>query len=171
MKKWFVFQILSTITDPAGYYKMETCSICTSNFKNPCTLPCNHCFCSVCIATWFTRSASCPLCRCDCTEWAAKWAQTADAPLVIQIHHLQGPTIDDDSDDSDYDDIRVMLNELGDSFFSEPPNVVFQRLVDRGAEDNVMFQPAPFDIDAGTAAHYQTESEGIMWNDISQLLS
>ena len=145
---------------------MDNCSICASNFNNPCTLPCNHRFCSVCIAKWFIRSASCPLCRCDCTEWSAKWAQGADAPLVIQIH---GSASDDD--DSDYDDFRTMLDALGDSFFSEPPSVVFQRLIDRDAE-NVTFQPAPmFDVDAGSAAHYQTQSEQIMWNDISQLLS
>ena len=127
---------------------MDNCSICASNFNNPCTLPCNHRFCSVCIAKWFTRSASCPLCRFDCTEWSAKWAQGADAPLVIQIHH-QFPTLEIIDDDSDYDDFRTMLDALDvdldldemdvadlEEWYFSNPTVMFQPSPDPVANDN-----------------------------------
>jgi hypothetical protein len=135
--------------------KMENCcSICVSNFKTPCTLPCNHRFCSVCIATWLTRSASCPLCRCDCTEWSAKWAQTTDAPLVIQIHH-QFPTLEIIDDDSDYDDFRTMLDALDvdldemDEDLDEMDEMDLDEMDVADLEEwyfsnpTVMFQPSP----------------------------
>lgn len=132
---------------------MENCSICASDFKNPCTLPCNHRFCSVCIATWFTRSASCPLCRCDCTEWAAKWAQTEDAPLVIQMHYnLATEPLDD------------FTTEW--SLFSEDIHHLL------AAIDDEAYEPVePADPDELVPWYYQTESERVMFNNIAELLS
>lgn len=128
---------------------MENCSICASDFKNPCTLPCNHRFCSVCIATWFTRSASCPLCRCDCTEWAAKWAQTEDAPLVIQMHYNLTRRREDFTTEWSLfsEDIHHMLAAIDDEAYEpvEPVEVV------------------PW--------YYQTESERVMFTNIAELLS
>ena len=111
---------------------MENCSICTSAIKNDCTLPCNHSFCAVCIATWFTRSTSCPLCRHDCSEWTKQWAQQIDSPLLIQIYHrFPGAATLFDQDDGppplldDEDESGDEYSSL--SFFSsQNPIVTFQ---------------------------------------------
>ncbi|KAM7277485.1 hypothetical protein ACFE04_019351 [Oxalis oulophora] len=45
------------------------CAVCMEGFennkKNGKTVPCGHLYHDNCIATWFSKSNSCPLCRCD----------------------------------------------------------------------------------------------------------
>jgi hypothetical protein len=50
-------------------YKIEKCNICheEDNVVRT-TLPCNHSFHVHCIATWFRRNTSCPLCRLSCNN-------------------------------------------------------------------------------------------------------
>lgn len=39
------------------------CPICHDNFANPTRLQCTHIFCEECVATWFDRERTCPMCR------------------------------------------------------------------------------------------------------------
>ncbi|ETW07470.1 hypothetical protein H310_01980 [Aphanomyces invadans] len=41
------------------------CSICYDTMQTPVQLQCAHLFCEECIAEWFDRERSCPLCRAD----------------------------------------------------------------------------------------------------------
>lgn len=173
---------------------MENCSICTSAIKNQCTLPCNHSFCSVCIATWFTRSASCPLCRHDCSRWANQWAKQTDSPLLIQIYHrFPGSLAMFDQDDGP----PPLLEEDEElSFFSsQDPIVTFQPSPTRHPSQ----EPGPVPIEGQnrtlqyTIWNYEpiaytnsqeasdpmvesddeddVENYRAMWNDIGQLLN
>ncbi len=63
-------------------YTMD-CSICTCSMENQKVLPCGHAFCSVCIAKWFVRKPTCPLCRADCWKVMMDWLEDPEAPLVL----------------------------------------------------------------------------------------
>ncbi|PNF42444.1 hypothetical protein B7P43_G09361 [Cryptotermes secundus] len=39
------------------------CTICQDEYETPVLLHCHHIFCEACIATWFDRQKTCPLCR------------------------------------------------------------------------------------------------------------
>lgn len=39
------------------------CPICHDNFLAPMRLTCTHIFCESCVARWFDREPTCPLCR------------------------------------------------------------------------------------------------------------
>ncbi|XP_023723519.1 RING finger and transmembrane domain-containing protein 2 [Cryptotermes secundus] len=39
------------------------CPICHDEYETPVLLHCRHIFCEACIATWFDREQTCPLCR------------------------------------------------------------------------------------------------------------
>ncbi|XP_047465467.1 E3 ubiquitin-protein ligase rnf213-beta [Mugil cephalus] len=41
------------------------CSVCLSEFEDPCVLPCQHVFCRPCLRRCLERSRSCPKCRND----------------------------------------------------------------------------------------------------------
>jgi hypothetical protein len=48
------------------------CPICHDKLTQPIALNCSHVFCESCIATWFNRERSCPLCRSvvvDTPQW------------------------------------------------------------------------------------------------------
>lgn len=39
------------------------CPICHDEYETPVLLHCRHIFCEACVATWFDREQTCPLCR------------------------------------------------------------------------------------------------------------
>ncbi|ODN03144.1 RING finger and transmembrane domain-containing protein 2 [Orchesella cincta] len=39
------------------------CPICHDNYASPTRLACSHIFCEECVATWFDRERTCPMCR------------------------------------------------------------------------------------------------------------
>ncbi|CAL8129584.1 unnamed protein product [Orchesella dallaii] len=39
------------------------CPICHDNYSSPTRLNCSHIFCEECVATWFDRERTCPMCR------------------------------------------------------------------------------------------------------------
>eukprot|EP00093_Oithona_nana_P006849 06849.XXX_321748_327244_1 [CDS] Oithona nana genome sequencing. len=45
-----------------------TCPICHDNLREPTKLHCKHIFCEECVATWFDREKTCPMCRAQVTE-------------------------------------------------------------------------------------------------------
>ncbi|XP_040906968.1 E3 ubiquitin-protein ligase RNFT1 [Toxotes jaculatrix] len=59
------------------------CPICQGEYREPRALLCQHIFCDECIALWFNREKSCPLCRTVITEKVYKWRDGATSP------HLQ----------------------------------------------------------------------------------
>ncbi|KAK6620640.1 hypothetical protein RUM43_010935 [Polyplax serrata] len=50
--------------DTAG----SLCPICHEEFNTPELLHCRHVFCEACIATWFDREPTCPLCRAKISD-------------------------------------------------------------------------------------------------------
>ncbi|KFM79573.1 RING finger and transmembrane domain-containing protein 2, partial [Stegodyphus mimosarum] len=48
----------------------DACPICQDDYKSPSMLQCKHIFCEECVALWFDRERTCPICR----------AQIADDP-------------------------------------------------------------------------------------------
>lgn len=61
----------------------DVCPICQGEYREPRALICQHIFCDECIALWFNREKSCPLCRTVITEKVYKWRDGATSP------HLQ----------------------------------------------------------------------------------
>ncbi|XP_044078199.1 E3 ubiquitin-protein ligase RNFT1 isoform X2 [Siniperca chuatsi] len=61
----------------------DVCPICQEEYREPRALLCQHIFCDECIALWFNRENSCPLCRTVITEKVYKWRDGATSP------HLQ----------------------------------------------------------------------------------
>lgn len=39
------------------------CPICHDEYADPVLLQCRHIFCEACVALWFDREQTCPLCR------------------------------------------------------------------------------------------------------------
>jgi len=44
------------------------CPICHDKLSNPVALSCMHVFCEECVATWFNRERTCPMCRANIVE-------------------------------------------------------------------------------------------------------
>ncbi|XP_030602074.1 E3 ubiquitin-protein ligase RNFT1 [Archocentrus centrarchus] len=61
----------------------DVCPICQGEYREPRALLCQHIFCDECIALWFNREKSCPMCRTVITEMVYKWRDGATSP------HLQ----------------------------------------------------------------------------------
>lgn len=61
----------------------DVCPICQGEYREPRALLCQHIFCDECIALWFNREKSCPLCRTVITEKVHKWRDGVTSP------HLQ----------------------------------------------------------------------------------
>ncbi|XP_061559288.1 E3 ubiquitin-protein ligase RNFT1 isoform X2 [Phycodurus eques] len=61
----------------------DVCPICQGEYREPQALICQHIFCDECIALWFNREKSCPLCRTVITEKVYEWRDGATSP------HLQ----------------------------------------------------------------------------------
>lgn len=63
----------------------EVCPICQGEYRQPRALLCQHIFCDECIALWFNREKSCPLCRTVITEVVYKW-RDGDTSSHLQIY-------------------------------------------------------------------------------------
>lgn len=63
----------------------EVCPICQGEYRQPRVLLCQHIFCDECIALWFNREKSCPLCRTVITEKVYKW-RDGDTSPHLQIY-------------------------------------------------------------------------------------
>lgn len=50
----------------------DACPICQDDYKDPIQLHCNHVFCEECVAVWFDRERTCPMCRAKIVE-SPKW--------------------------------------------------------------------------------------------------
>ncbi|XP_069471195.1 E3 ubiquitin-protein ligase RNFT1 isoform X2 [Ambystoma mexicanum] len=61
----------------------DICPICQVDFTKPIALVCQHIFCEECIALWFNREKTCPLCRTVIADHVYKWKDGATSP------HLQ----------------------------------------------------------------------------------
>lgn len=55
----------------------DICSICQAEFQKPILLICQHIFCEDCIALWFNREKTCPLCRTIISDHIHKWKDGA----------------------------------------------------------------------------------------------
>ena len=44
------------------------CPICQDTYHDPVMLHCKHIFCEECVATWFDRDTTCPMCRYPDTQ-------------------------------------------------------------------------------------------------------
>ncbi|KAM4701538.1 E3 ubiquitin-protein ligase RNFT1 [Discoglossus pictus] len=62
----------------------EICSICQTEFTKPTVLICQHIFCEECIALWFNREKTCPLCRTVISDHIYKWSDGASS-LHLQL--------------------------------------------------------------------------------------
>ncbi|XP_060115059.1 E3 ubiquitin-protein ligase RNFT1 [Heteronotia binoei] len=63
----------------------DICSICQAEFQKPVVLICQHIFCEECIALWFNRERSCPLCRTVISDHINKWKDGATS-VQLQIY-------------------------------------------------------------------------------------
>ncbi|KAK6322402.1 E3 ubiquitin-protein ligase RNFT1 isoform X1 [Coregonus clupeaformis] len=63
----------------------DICPICQAEYRNPRALLCQHIFCDECIALWFNREKTCPLCRTAITDKVHKWRDGATSPY-LQIY-------------------------------------------------------------------------------------
>lgn len=61
----------------------DVCPICQGEYREPRALICQHIFCDECIALWFNREKSCPLCRTVIKDKVYLWRDGATSP------HLQ----------------------------------------------------------------------------------
>ncbi|XP_068186790.1 E3 ubiquitin-protein ligase RNFT1 [Antennarius striatus] len=55
----------------------DVCPICQGEYRKPRALICQHVFCDQCVALWFNREKSCPLCPTLITEKSHKWRDGA----------------------------------------------------------------------------------------------
>ncbi|XP_062815364.1 E3 ubiquitin-protein ligase RNFT1 isoform X2 [Anolis carolinensis] len=55
----------------------DICAICQAEFRKPVLLICQHIFCDECIALWFNREKTCPLCRTVISDHVNKWKDGA----------------------------------------------------------------------------------------------
>ncbi|KAG9492790.1 hypothetical protein GDO78_000995 [Eleutherodactylus coqui] len=55
----------------------DICAICQAEFTKPTVLICQHIFCEECIALWFNREKTCPLCRTVISSHNYKWKDGA----------------------------------------------------------------------------------------------
>ncbi|XP_069827890.1 E3 ubiquitin-protein ligase RNFT1 isoform X2 [Dendropsophus ebraccatus] len=55
----------------------DICAICQAEFTKPTLLICQHIFCEECIALWFNREKTCPLCRTVISSHNYKWKDGA----------------------------------------------------------------------------------------------
>ncbi|XP_053223034.1 E3 ubiquitin-protein ligase RNFT1 [Podarcis raffonei] len=63
----------------------DICSICQAEFQKPVLLICQHIFCEECIALWFNRERTCPLCRTIISDHINKWKDGATS-AQLQVY-------------------------------------------------------------------------------------
>ena len=57
------------------------CPICQDEFQEPTMLHCKHIFCENCVATWFDRDTTCPMCRAIVSE-DPSWRDGATSQFI-----------------------------------------------------------------------------------------
>jgi len=57
------------------------CPICQDNYQEPTMLHCKHIFCEECVATWFDRDTTCPMCRAKVSE-DPSWRDGATSQFI-----------------------------------------------------------------------------------------
>jgi len=57
------------------------CPICQDTFQEPTMLHCKHIFCEQCVATWFDRDTTCPMCRAKVSE-DPSWRDGATSQFI-----------------------------------------------------------------------------------------
>jgi hypothetical protein len=63
----------------------ESCSVCQDGFNRPVVLDCGHIYCESCIATWFEREATCPLCRASVSHAGTPTHSDGSTSMAIEI--------------------------------------------------------------------------------------
>merc|ERR550519_44411 len=58
-----------------------SCPICQDSYQEPTMLKCSHIFCEECVATWFDRDTTCPMCRAKVTE-DPSWRDGATSQFI-----------------------------------------------------------------------------------------
>jgi len=57
------------------------CPICQDAYQEPTMLHCQHIFCEECVATWFDRDTTCPMCRAKVSE-DPSWRDGATSQFI-----------------------------------------------------------------------------------------
>jgi len=57
------------------------CPICQDAYQEPTMLHCKHIFCEECVATWFDRDTTCPMCRAKVSE-DPSWRDGATSQFI-----------------------------------------------------------------------------------------
>merc|ERR1719322_1391872 len=57
------------------------CPICQDCYQEPTMLHCKHIFCEECVATWFDRDTTCPMCRAKVSE-DPSWRDGATSQFI-----------------------------------------------------------------------------------------
>jgi len=57
------------------------CPICQDTYHDPVMLHCKHIFCEECVATWFDRDTTCPMCRAKVSE-DPSWRDGATSQFI-----------------------------------------------------------------------------------------
>ncbi|XP_033627383.1 RING finger and transmembrane domain-containing protein 2-like [Asterias rubens] len=60
----------------------EACPICQDSYTNPVELHCKHIFCEECVAMWFDREKTCPMCRAKVSD--SPWWRDGSTSIIIQ---------------------------------------------------------------------------------------
>lgn len=73
------------ITPSVGQIKEagDSCPICQDDYKSPSMLQCKHIFCEECVALWFDRERTCPICRAQIAD-DPSW-RDGSTTLMLQI--------------------------------------------------------------------------------------
>jgi len=63
----------------------STCSICQDEMTNPICLACSHLFCEDCVAEWFEREKTCPICRAVVKTAGNHMYSDGGTSMIVQL--------------------------------------------------------------------------------------